>query len=190
MGKAVKKSTPKVKKEKVEKQKVKLIPRRKILRRSRSAWVFFASDRRAEILKSNPKLTFGEISKQLSPQWQAMSDQDKKPYYDLYIKDKQRYIDEKKALSPQLKKMLRIHTRTKHLKKKGRPSAVLSAYMIFVKTQHSKITAQHPNASFLEVGKIMGACWRGMNEEEKQVYVKEHQLDQERFKHEMVQYVK
>jgi len=184
------KTTTKVAKKSKVSIKPKLIPRRKLLRRSRSAWVFFSSSQRAKTLKENPGLSFGAVSQLLSPIWQSMSEEEKKPYYDMYIQDKQRYIKDNQSLSPDHRKMLRQHIRSKNLKKKGRPSPVLSSYMLFVRAKHKEISAQHPTSSFLEVGKIMGDIWRGMSEYDKQPYSALHEQDKQRFINEMKAYAK
>ena len=187
-GKAARKTELKTKTKKTK--KLKLIPRRKILKRSKSAWVFFSSSMRAETLASNPSLSFGEISKLLSPQWKALSIEERQPFVDLYVADKERYVQEKANLSDEQKKMLRLHIRSKNLKKKGRPSAVLSSYMLFVKNEHAEITKKYPDKSFLEVGKVMGAMWREMPISEREPYNTLHKGDQHRFAQEMAVYAK
>ena len=108
----------------------------------------------------------------------------------MYLQDKKRYLEEKQQLSPEHRKMLRLHIRSKNLKKKGRPSAVLSSYMLFVKDKHADITKENPNSTFLQVGQTMGHMWRQMSTVEKAIYHQMHLDDKQRFANEMAVYAK
>jgi hypothetical protein len=65
-----------------------------------SAYMFFATENRPAIKAENPSFTFGELAKAVSDKWNAMSDEDKKPYTDKATADKARYAKEKAAYTP------------------------------------------------------------------------------------------
>lgn len=46
----------------------------------------------------------------------------------------------------------------------------MNAYMNFVKECFADVKAERPNASFGEIGKILGEMWRSMTDAEKQEY--------------------
>ena len=46
----------------------------------------------------------------------------------------------------------------------------LSGYMKFAAKNRTGIKAKNPNASFGQLGKLIGAAWRGLSEAEKKVY--------------------
>lgn len=49
------------------------------------------------------------------------------------------------------------------------PHRALSAYMFFVQDYRERIKSENPDASFGEVGKLLGAKWKEMGESEKKV---------------------
>ena len=50
-----------------------------------------------------------------------------------------------------------------------RPKRAVGPYMFFCKEQHANVTADNPNIAFPEVGRILGAQWRQMSENDKKV---------------------
>lgn len=48
-------------------------------------------------------------------------------------------------------------------------SSALSAYMFFVQDWRQRIIAENPDASFGEIGKLLGARWKEMPDNEKKV---------------------
>ena len=50
-------------------------------------------------------------------------------------------------------------------------SRALSAYMFFVQDYRERIKEENPDASFGEVGKLLGAKWKEMSDAEKKVRV-------------------
>ncbi|KAH7909982.1 high mobility group box domain-containing protein [Hygrophoropsis aurantiaca] len=63
-------------------------------------------------------------------------------------------------------------TKTKAASKaKGGPKRALSAYMFFSQDWRERIKAENPDAGFGEVGKLLGAKWKELDEDEKKPYV-------------------
>ncbi|KIK94178.1 hypothetical protein PAXRUDRAFT_828263 [Paxillus rubicundulus Ve08.2h10] len=60
---------------------------------------------------------------------------------------------------------------TKSSKGKGGPKRALSAYMFFSQDWRERIKAENPDAGFGEVGKLLGAKWKELDEDEKKPYV-------------------
>ncbi|KAF8433666.1 WD40-repeat-containing domain protein [Boletus edulis BED1] len=56
-------------------------------------------------------------------------------------------------------------------KSKGEPKQALSAYMFFSQDRRERIKAENPDAGFGEVGKLLGAKWKELDEEEKKPYI-------------------
>ncbi|KIJ61226.1 hypothetical protein HYDPIDRAFT_138070 [Hydnomerulius pinastri MD-312] len=56
-------------------------------------------------------------------------------------------------------------------KAKGGPKRALSAYMFFSQDWRERIKAENPDAGFGEVGKLLGAKWKELDEDEKKPYV-------------------
>lgn len=64
-------------------------------KRGLSAYMFFCSEKRPEIIKKYPDMKFGEIGKKLGEMWKNLSDAQKEPFKKKAMKDKQRYEKEK-----------------------------------------------------------------------------------------------
>jgi len=80
-GRAGKKSTRKAKKvveEEVEVKKDKKVKRKGT--RKLSGYMKFVQSERKNVIKSNPKMAFGAVGKELGKRWGALSDAQKKSY--------------------------------------------------------------------------------------------------------------
>ncbi|KAN0080065.1 High mobility group box domain containing protein [Tylopilus felleus] len=55
--------------------------------------------------------------------------------------------------------------------KKGGPKRALSAYMFFSQDWRERIKTENPDAGFGEVGKLLGAKWKELDEDEKKPYL-------------------
>ncbi len=63
----------------------------------RCAFLHFCSAKRPKLKEENPSMGVGALAKQLSIAWKLMNSEQKKPYDDLAVKDKQRYEQQKQA---------------------------------------------------------------------------------------------
>ena len=66
-------------------------------KRAISAFFFYNQERREKLKKEQPNLDNKEIIKAMSAEWNALSDEKKKPYVAKAEADKKRYEAEKKA---------------------------------------------------------------------------------------------
>ncbi|KAF5325815.1 hypothetical protein D9611_000935 [Ephemerocybe angulata] len=62
-------------------------------------------------------------------------------------------------------------SKSKKEKDPNKPKRALSAYMFFSQDWRERIKAENPEAGFGEVGKLLGAKWKELDEEEKKPYV-------------------
>lgn len=69
-------------------------------KRSKSAFMFFAKERRPELVKSNPKWSFGEFGRKMGEEWRSMSDKKKAKYNNQAAADKVRYAKEMDGYTP------------------------------------------------------------------------------------------
>ncbi|KAJ7819520.1 high mobility group box domain-containing protein [Mycena leptocephala] len=60
------------------------------------------------------------------------------------------------------------------------PKRALSAYMFFSQDWRERIKAENPDAGFGEVGKLLGAKWKELDDEEKKPYVDQAAKDKTR----------
>ncbi|KAE9387035.1 hypothetical protein BT96DRAFT_838275, partial [Gymnopus androsaceus JB14] len=68
------------------------------------------------------------------------------------------------------------------------PKRALSAYMFFSQDWRERIKAENPDAGFGEVGKLLGAKWKELDDEEKKPYVEQAAKDKERAEEEKEAY--
>ncbi|KAH9003703.1 high mobility group box domain-containing protein [Lactarius hatsudake] len=68
------------------------------------------------------------------------------------------------------------------------PKRALSAYMFFSQDWRERIKAENPDASFGEVGKLLGAKWKELDEEEKKPYIEQAARDKTRAEQEKSEY--
>lgn len=155
--------------------------RRNILRGTKTAWIFFCNSNRKRILNKNPDMSFGDVCKELAPQWKALSDEEKRPYIDLHEKDKKRFIEESANLTDEQKRYLKQHKKQKRELKKQYPKPGLSPYMFFVIDKRQEVVAQSPGASFQLIGKLLGTKWNNMSSDDKRPYVEKSQKDKLRY---------
>ena len=66
-------------------------------KRALSAFFFYNQERRETLKKEKPELNNKDIIKTMSTEWNALSDEKKKPYMEKAEADKKRYEAEKKA---------------------------------------------------------------------------------------------
>ena len=63
-------------------------------KRGLSAYMFFCTEKRPEVMKKYPDLKFGEVGKKLGEMWKELSDAKKEPFKQKAIEDKERYEKE------------------------------------------------------------------------------------------------
>lgn len=74
------------------------------------------------------------------------------------------------------------------LRKKRRspdaPKRALTAFMFFSKANRELIKAKNPEATFKEMGKLLGDAWKALADSEKEKYVAESAADKLRYEEE------
>jgi hypothetical protein len=68
------------------------------------------------------------------------------------------------------------------------PKRALSAYMFFSQDWRERIKAENPDAGFGEVGKLLGAKWKELDDAEKKPYADQAARDKERADEEKAAY--
>lgn len=166
------------------------VSRRSIIKGAKTAWIYFCNERRPQLLAANPKLSFGDVCKQLAPVWTNLTPEEKAPYVEQHIQDKKRFKEAQANLTPEQIKHLKRNKRHKRQVKRFRPKAGLSPYMFYVITKRSQIAAANSTKTFQEIGKLLGATWNSMTPEAKSVYEVMSQQDKKRYEAEHAEYVK
>ncbi|KAJ1815427.1 Non-histone chromosomal protein 6 [Coemansia sp. RSA 2599] len=76
----------------------------------------------------------------------------------------------------------RVAKKAKRAKKDpNAPKRALSAYMFFSQAKRQVVKDENPNASFGNIGKLLGDMWKSMSDKEKAPYVKQADEDKKRY---------
>ncbi|KAJ1985471.1 Non-histone chromosomal protein 6 [Dimargaris cristalligena] len=68
------------------------------------------------------------------------------------------------------------------------PKRSLSAYMFFAQSNRENIKRDNPDATFGQIGKMMGAQWKSMTDTDKIPYEDQARADKERYEEEKAAY--
>jgi len=79
-------------------------------------------------------------------------------------------------------------TSRKGKKDRNAPKRALSAYMFFSQDWRERIKAENPDAGFGEVGKLLGAKWKELDDEDKKPYIEQAAKDKTRAEEEKATY--
>ncbi|VDB96025.1 unnamed protein product [Peniophora sp. CBMAI 1063] len=73
-------------------------------------------------------------------------------------------------------------------KDRNAPRRGLSAYMFFSQDHREQMKRDHPEASFGELGNLLGEKWRSLNDEERNPYLRTAEQDKARYERELREY--
>ncbi|CAA0809706.1 High mobility group B protein 6 [Striga hermonthica] len=161
-------------------------------------YVLWCKDQWNEVKKANPEADFKEMSTLLGSKWKAVTDEEKKPYEEKYLAQKEAYLkiignekreneamklleDEHKQKTAMelLEQYLQFkqeaekdNKKTKKEKDPLKPKQPMSAYFIFSNERRAALLAENKN--ILEIAKITGEEWKNMSEKQKEPYEKAH----------------
>jgi HMG (high mobility group) box len=165
-------------------------------KRPKSAYLFFAEKKRAEIKEENPDLKMTEISKVIGERWKEASPDSKAKYSKKAEKDKERYKEEMSEyvrpsdevlLDQKInkKKGSKKSSGDKKRKKKeeGAPKGAKSAYMFFCSAKRGDVKLEHPEFTTPEVTRELARMWKEdfSTEEDRKEYTDQAAEDKERF---------
>ncbi|KAI8885347.1 HMG box protein, partial [Backusella circina FSU 941] len=81
-------------------------------------------------------------------------------------------------------KPARVEKKKRDKKDPNAPKRGLSAYMFFSQANREKIKQENPDATFGQLGKILGEKWKAMSEDDKKPYNDKAKADKERYEKE------
>jgi len=156
-------------------------------KKANTAWMFFAQDEHKRVHKPNgvSLMDACAISK---VKWRQICnvDENKKPlgpptaayakWKELERLDQIRCAQEEAAMSDVQKKAKKFTAKLRKREKKaieepkraaGKPKRPITAYMAFVKKMGADVKEHHPNASFHDMGKLLGTYWHKLTPAER-----------------------
>lgn len=161
----------------------------------RTAWSLFSNEHRQRVRNENPGISFGRVSTMLSEMWnKSISEEERAKYVALAAADKIRYTNELAQLSEEDRAALAKSAKDKKLAKnkkkrdENKPKRPRTAFTYYVSEERPQFVKDHPEADFKEIGKLMGAAWKRLSEEDRSKYEKMAEGDKERYTREMHSY--
>lgn len=155
-----------------------------------SAFIQFSNLKRDEVKAANPKAGFGDLGKILGKMWQKLSEEEKAKFASTSSPKKKSKSSKKTAVveedaAEEVKETVAEETdevketaadgeesakstkpsSNKTMSKKSKKSITkkkrpLSAFIVFCNEKRDQVKKENPNASFGEIGKILGKLWR------------------------------
>ncbi|KAL6071040.1 FACT complex subunit SSRP1 [Balamuthia mandrillaris] len=146
-------------------------------KRALTAYLLFSQEKRDSIKVANPSAPFGEIGKLLGQAWKDLPDSEKQKYNEKaaqgkikYQKDMAKYKEEHPESSDEDRRPRKKQKKKKKKKDPNAPKKPLSAFFLFSKAVRPTIKTNNPEASFGQIGKLIGEEWAKKTPEEKKKY--------------------
>ena len=149
----------------------------KVIKKYKSAYMFFTQENAQKYKKMYPNLLFREIFKIIGSEWKNLKESSKKKYYDLEKKSKELFEKNKeKSIYKYNKKKIKIK---KPIKKR-------TPFMLYLRDNKDKIDKDNCIESLKKIGKI----WKDMEKDEKEEYIQKAKDDEVRYQKELFEYLK
>ncbi|KAJ1960609.1 Non-histone chromosomal protein 6 [Dipsacomyces acuminosporus] len=78
--------------------------------------------------------------------------------------------------------------RTRRKKDANAPKRALSAYMFYSQANRERVKKDNPDVTFGQIGKILGAEWKGLSDSAKAPYLKKAEEDKKRYEAQKAKY--
>ena len=164
--------------------------KRAIIKRNKTAWIYFCNVVRPKIVSDEPDLPFGDICKRLAVIWRTLTPEARSTYNKMAEADKERYIRNTKELTDIQRKFLKRYKKLKREKRKAFPKLALSPYMFFVIDKRSEIVQSNPQGTrFEDIGRLLGDKWHSLDTQSRMPYVNKSETDKKRYQSELSSYM-
>jgi hypothetical protein len=161
-------------------------------KRALTAYMMFSQERRNQLRNEHPDAGFGQVGKLLGEAWAALPEADKQKFNEMAAKDKIRYQKELATYKEEHPESSDDEDRPAKKKKKKKdplaPKKPCSAFFHFSKKMRPTIKQQHPDATFGQLGKIIGEQWAKLGPDERKEFELAAAADKERYANEMKNY--
>ncbi|KAK4262868.1 hypothetical protein QN277_028368 [Acacia crassicarpa] len=182
------------------------------VKRPSPPYILWSKDQWAEVKKANPEADFKEISNMLGAKWKTISEQEKQPYEEKYLVEKEAYLrvitkerreieamklleeeQKQKTAMELLEQYMLFKQETGKESKKSRkekdplkPKHPVSAFLLYTNDRRAAILAE--NKTILEVSKIAGEEWKNLTEDQKRPYEEMAKKNKEKYLQDMEAY--
>jgi len=176
-------------------------------KRAQTAWIIYSTENRPRLKAENPDLSFGDCAKILSDEFKQLPEKDRAKYEKLAEDDKLRYQREMESYVPPPDDVEEEEDedsnnfdesdeeekpakkgKKKQKKDPNAPKRAMTSYLFFSAANREKIKAENPGVTFGQIGKLLGAQYKALSDDEKAKYVKLATADKDRYKKELEAY--
>jgi len=174
-------------------------------KRPLTCYMLFCQEHREAVTKANPEKKVPELGKIFGSMYTDLSVEEVAAYKEKadklkeqYYLDKAEYLDNKKTEAPcdEEDSAAESEPKTNNKKKKkvkakkdpNAPQRAQPAYMIFCADARPRLNIEHPGTKVPEMGKILGAEWKGLAKGDKETYDQLAAIDKVRYAKEMEEY--
>ena len=136
-------------------------------KRCKNPYIFFCTSKRPEIKEEYPTEPAKGIIKKLGEAWRDLSDDEKQPFIRQAAVDKKRYSQDMDNYVPSSSsddepdKKKKKKGAAKNESKGKRPP---SGYILFCADMRAELKEQNPDASFGQIGRLLGEAWASDDE--------------------------
>jgi len=134
-------------------------------KRPMSSYMLFANDMRSQLKSENPDAPITEIAKLTGQAWKEADEATKKKYQKKHDAAMAKY-NEIVADMPAVTKS----GKRKKEKDPNAPKRPMSAYFLWFNDNRQRLKDENPGSSVTDLGKIAGAAWRDLDDEDKEEY--------------------
>ena len=147
------------------------------IKKYKSAYIFFTQDNISKYKKLYPKISLREIFKLIGDEWNKLNEKEKVKYYELEKKSKE-YFEKNKEKNNYNYKKKKIEIK--------KPKRFRTAFMIYLQENKSKVDKKN----CIESLKDLGQQWKKLNKQEKDLYIRKSENDKQRYKKDLMDYLK
>jgi succinate dehydrogenase flavin-adding protein (antitoxin of CptAB toxin-antitoxin module) len=159
-------------------------------RQGKTTYNFFMEANRGRVIAENPNAKdYKEIQQKLTEEYRSLSDEEMAKYIAMSKKDKE---TQDKAIAEYISQRVLDgdgeQPKQKKKKDANAPKNPKNAYLFFSSEQRPIVKAANPDASFGELGRLVGIAYKSLSEEEMAKYEELAAADKERYWSEMKEY--
>ncbi|GAB5366178.1 hypothetical protein AAMO2058_001122500 [Amorphochlora amoebiformis] len=182
------------KREKVDEmvnKKPKLGLRKADVKKAKSAWMYFSMAMWDTVRADMPDALFGDIGKYLGECWKTLVDDEKAPYIQKHLKDKERFsteilncVEEKQREQLQEKtQVVQQSVAGDSIESNIQPAK--TAFHFYASENRTSLEEKFPDDTPTQISKRLSEKWRAISPESKSKYLSKHEDDINRYEAEM-----
>ena len=163
-------------------------------KKPQNAYMLYSNKMRNKLKEDNPDASFGDLSRMVSDNFKALSEDERQKWDKRASADKERYKTEMASYEPpdNSDDSEDDQPKSKKAKKSGKdpnvPKRSKSAWIYFSEANREAVKKSNPDASFGDIGKLLSQKWKEISADEKAKFEAMATKDKARYQEEMADY--